>query len=97
MNRHDRGDLTAKLYTEDQMILREIAERLGVSKTTIWKDLKARNVEMRPDPHYYRSRRLAQQLVRRAEKRRAREERKQAWEEAREEASMQAIWRYLDI
>jgi IS30 family transposase len=71
MNREERAELAEKMYTEDQMILREIAAKLGVSKTTIWKDLKRRNVEMRPGPDYYRNQRRAQQLVRRAERRRA--------------------------
>jgi transposase len=81
MNREERQKEAERLYTEEGLIIREVAERLGVSKTTIWKDLKARNVEMRPDPHYYRNQRLAMQMVKRAEKQRRKEERKAAWEE----------------
>jgi predicted HTH domain antitoxin len=65
MNRYERGDLAAKLYTEGQLIIREIAERLGVSGTTIWRDLRDRNVSMRPPPEFYRIQRLARQAERR--------------------------------
>ena len=70
MDRHERGDLAQKLYEEDGLIMREVAERLGVSKTTIHRDLRDRNVKMRPGPEFYRQQRLAQQILRRAEKRR---------------------------
>jgi IS30 family transposase len=74
MDRYERGDLAAKLYTEDRLIIREIVEQLGVSRTTIWRDLRDRNVAMRPPPEFYR----AQRLVREAERRRAKVERRAA-------------------
>src|SRR3712207_1385598 len=97
--RQERGDLAAKLYTEDQTLtINDVALQLGVSRTTIWRDLRDRNVQMRPTPDQYRQQRIAQQMVRRAEKRRAKierrrewEERRQEWEEAREQRAIMEI------
>jgi uncharacterized protein YjcR len=87
-------DQAEALYA-DGLILRDISEQLGVSKTTIWAWLKQRGVPMRPTPADYRNRRLAQQMVRRAERRRAKEERKRAWYESQPEPDLWAIEQFI--
>lgn len=82
MNRQERAAIAERMYQVDETItIRQIAEQLGVSHTTIWKDLKARQVPMRPTPEQYRQQRQAQQFLRRLEKKRQKEQRRLAWEE----------------
>lgn len=78
MNRQERGDIAERLYTEEQLTCRQIAERLGCSRSTIHRDLRDRNVKMRPGPEWYRNQRIAQQMIRRAERRRKKLERQRA-------------------
>jgi uncharacterized protein YjcR len=93
----DRERLTdqAEAMYKEGMILRDISEQLNIPKTTIWAWLKQRGVEMRPTPADYRNRRLAQQMVKRAEKRRAKEERKQAWYESHSEMDLRSIEAFI--
>lgn len=96
MTREERRAEAARLYTENEQItMAEVGEQLGVSKATIYKDLKAMGVESRPGPEYYRAQRLAQQAVRRKDKQEAKERRRQEWED-NQEYSLASIERLID-
>lgn len=48
-------DIAERMYLEDEQItLKQIGQRLGISTATVWRWLKRRGVPMRPPPSYYR-------------------------------------------
>jgi orotate phosphoribosyltransferase-like protein len=69
MNREQLADRAVELY-EQGLIIRECADRLGVSKSTAYRLLKERGVKFRPGPDYYRNQWKARQYLKRAERRR---------------------------
>jgi hypothetical protein len=67
MDRNERAAEAERLYAEG-LNCQEVADRLGCAPSTVWRDLKSRNVEMRPDLYTRRQLGQLRAMLKRLEK-----------------------------